>query len=97
MPGSRTLESGDSEFGGHQRVRRSELDRLLEGLQRWKLARPGGARAAAFPRWRSISSKRYPYSSLAINDQIRAEEFIREFNEREKANDIPQLSIPRSQ
>ncbi|HXA53190.1 MAG TPA: alkaline phosphatase family protein, partial [Candidatus Acidoferrum sp.] len=36
---------------------------------------------------------RYPYSSLAINDQIRAEEFIREFNEREKANDIPQLSI----
>jgi YVTN family beta-propeller protein len=51
-----------------------------------------GARCGV-PALAQYSSKRYPYSTLAINDQIRAEEFIREFNEREKANDIPQLSI----
>ena len=39
------------------------------------------------------SSKRYPYPTLAINDQIRAEEYLREFDEREKSGQIPQLSI----
>jgi hypothetical protein len=51
-----------------------------------------GARSGV-PALAQYSSQRYPYPTLAINDQIRAEEFIREFNEREKANDIPQLSI----
>jgi YVTN family beta-propeller protein len=39
------------------------------------------------------ASKRYPYPSLAINDQIRAEEYLREFDEREASGQIPQLSI----
>ena len=39
------------------------------------------------------SSKRYSYPTLAINDQIRAEEYLREFDEREKSGQIPQLSI----
>ncbi len=39
------------------------------------------------------ASKRYPYSTLAINDQIRAEEYLREFDERETSGQIPQLSI----
>jgi phospholipase C len=39
------------------------------------------------------ASKRYPYPTLAINDQIRAEEYLREFDEREKSGQIPQLSI----
>jgi len=40
-----------------------------------------------------FASKRYPYPTLAINDQIRAEEFLREFGEREESGEIPQLSI----
>ena len=40
-----------------------------------------------------LCSQRYPYPTLAINDQIRAEEFLREFGEREKAGSIPHLSI----
>ncbi|MEO8370719.1 MAG: bifunctional YncE family protein/alkaline phosphatase family protein [Candidatus Solibacter sp.] len=39
------------------------------------------------------ASKRFPYPTLAINDQIRAEEWLREFGEYEAANTIPQLSI----
>jgi len=39
------------------------------------------------------SSKRFPYPTLAINDQIRAEEWLREFGEFEKSGGIPQLSI----
>ena len=51
-----------------------------------------GARSGV-PALAAYSSKRYPYPTLAINDQIRAEEFLREFGEREKAGDIPQLTI----
>ena len=51
-----------------------------------------GARSGV-PALAPYASKRYPYPTLAINDQIRAEEFIREFGEREKAGTIPQLSI----
>ncbi len=51
-----------------------------------------GARSGV-PVLAPYASKRYPYPTLAINDQIRAEEFIREFGEREKAGTIPQLSI----
>ncbi|MCU1235865.1 MAG: phosphoesterase family protein [Candidatus Solibacter sp.] len=39
------------------------------------------------------SSKRYPHPSLAINDQIRAEEYLREFGELEASGRIPQLTI----
>jgi hypothetical protein len=39
------------------------------------------------------SNKRYPYSTLAINDQIRAVEFLREFGEFDRAGTVPQLSI----
>jgi hypothetical protein len=51
-----------------------------------------GARSGV-PALAPYSSQRYPYPTLAINDQIRAEEFIREFDEREKAGTVPQLSI----
>jgi hypothetical protein len=37
--------------------------------------------------------KRYPYPTLAINDQIRAEEFLREFAEFEKSGNLPNLVI----
>jgi YVTN family beta-propeller protein len=36
---------------------------------------------------------RYPYPTLAINDQIRAEEFLRDFAEFEKRGDLPSLII----
>jgi YVTN family beta-propeller protein len=39
------------------------------------------------------ASKRYPYPTLAINDQIRAEEYLREFGELEASGQVPQLSI----
>ena len=51
-----------------------------------------GARSGV-PALAPYASQRYPYPTLAINDQIRAEEFIREFDEREKAGTVPQLSI----
>jgi YVTN family beta-propeller protein len=38
-------------------------------------------------------SKRYPNSTLAIPDQIRAEEFLREFAEHEKSGDLQNLTI----
>ena len=37
--------------------------------------------------------KRYPYPTLSINDQIRAEEFLREFAEFEKKGELPNLVI----
>src|SRR5258707_2212997 len=51
-----------------------------------------GARSGV-PALAPYASKRYPYPSLAINDQIRAEEFLREFGEFEKAGTVPQLTI----
>jgi phospholipase C len=39
------------------------------------------------------ASKRYPYPTLSINDQIRAAEYLREFGELEAGGRIPQLSI----
>ncbi|HEY1338733.1 MAG TPA: alkaline phosphatase family protein [Bryobacteraceae bacterium] len=38
-------------------------------------------------------SQRYPNNTLVIPDQIRAEEFQREFKEHEKNNDLPHLNI----
>ncbi len=51
-----------------------------------------GARCGV-PALAPYASRRYPYPTLAINDQIRAEEFLREFGEREKAGTVPQLNI----
>ena len=39
------------------------------------------------------ASKRYPYPTLSINDQIRAAEYLREFDEMEAGGQVPQLSI----
>ncbi|MBZ5585325.1 MAG: hypothetical protein LAQ30_24610 [Acidobacteriia bacterium] len=57
---------------------------------RWQ--RMVGSRAAV-PALQPYSSRRYPNSTLSIPDQIRAEEFLREFAEREKSGDFPNLSL----
>jgi YVTN family beta-propeller protein len=64
----------------------------------WKLYQEGkwqsavGARPGV-PALARYSSVRYPYDSLAISDQIRAEEFLREFGEAEKTGRWRQLTI----
>jgi YVTN family beta-propeller protein len=64
----------------------------------WKLYQEGkwqsavGARPGV-PALARYSSVRYPYDSLAISDQIRADEFLREFGEGEKAGRWHQLTI----
>jgi YVTN family beta-propeller protein len=45
------------------------------------------------PALAKYADKRYPYPTLAINDQIRAEEFLREFAEFEKSGNLPNLLI----
>ncbi|MBS1874379.1 MAG: bifunctional YncE family protein/alkaline phosphatase family protein [Acidobacteria bacterium] len=45
------------------------------------------------PALRPQMSLRYPYSSMAITDQIRADEFLRELAEREKSGAMPHISI----
>ena len=51
-----------------------------------------GARCGV-PALARFCSQTYPYSSLAIPDQIRAEEVLRELAEHEKNNDLANLSI----
>jgi hypothetical protein len=51
-----------------------------------------GARSGV-PALAPYCSKRYPNSTLAIPDQIRAEEFLREFAEHEKNGDLQNLNI----
>ncbi|MGA1996711.1 MAG: alkaline phosphatase family protein [Bryobacteraceae bacterium] len=64
----------------------------------WKLYQEGkwqsavGARPGV-PALARYSSVRYPYDSLSIPDQIRAEEFLREFGEAEKTGHWHQLTI----
>jgi YVTN family beta-propeller protein len=71
---------------------------LLSWSQYWKLYKEGkwqdavGARSGV-PALQPYSSQRYPFSSLAIPDQIRAEEFLRELGEREQTGRMPNLSI----
>jgi YVTN family beta-propeller protein len=71
---------------------------LLSWSEYLKLYREGkwqsvvGARAAV-PALQPYCSQRYPHQSLSIPDQIRAEEFLREFAEREKTGQMPNLSI----
>ncbi|HWC98252.1 MAG TPA: bifunctional YncE family protein/alkaline phosphatase family protein [Candidatus Sulfopaludibacter sp.] len=64
----------------------------------WKLYKEGkwqsavGARSGV-PALQKYSSQRYPYSTLAIPDQIRAEEFLRELAEHEASGKLANLSI----
>jgi YVTN family beta-propeller protein len=51
-----------------------------------------GARSGV-PALAPYCSKRYPNSTLAIPDQIRAEEFLREFAEHEKSGELQNLSV----
>ncbi len=51
-----------------------------------------GARSGV-PALARYCSQRYPYNSLSIPDQIRAEEFLRELGEHEKSGQLPNLSI----
>ncbi len=64
----------------------------------WKLYKEGkwqdavGARSGV-PALQKYCSQRYPYSSLSIPDQIRAEEFLRELAEHEASGKLANLSI----
>jgi YVTN family beta-propeller protein len=51
-----------------------------------------GARSGV-PALAKYADPRFPYPTLAINDQIRAEEFLREFAEFAKRGDLPNLMI----
>ncbi len=70
----------------------------LTWSQYWQLYKAGkwedavGARSGV-PALQPYSSQRYPYSSLIIPDQIRAEEYLRELGEREQSGRMPNLSI----
>jgi YVTN family beta-propeller protein len=48
---------------------------------------------AGVPALAALMSPRYPYSSMAITDQIRADEFLRELGEREKSGSMPHISV----
>ncbi|HTX37119.1 MAG TPA: alkaline phosphatase family protein [Bryobacteraceae bacterium] len=70
----------------------------LSWSQYWQLYKEGkwqdavGARSGV-PALARYCSQRYPFSSLSIPDQIRAEEFLRELGEHEKTGQLPNLSI----
>jgi hypothetical protein len=51
-----------------------------------------GARSGV-PAMQPFCSRRFPHPTLVIPDQIRAEEFLREFRERETSGDVPNLSV----
>ena len=83
-------------------VKRRALD-MTEGdlkswSEYWKLYKEGqwqtavGSRSGV-PALQKYISPRYPNNSTAIPDQIRAEEYLREFAEREKSGQLPQLSV----
>jgi YVTN family beta-propeller protein len=71
---------------------------VLSWFEYFRLYREGkwqeavGARSAV-PALQPYSSQRYPHQTLNIPDQIRAEEFLREFAEFEKSGKLPNLSI----
>ena len=71
---------------------------VLTWSQYWQLYKEGkwqdavGARSGV-PALQPYSSQRYPFSSLVIPDQLRAEEFLRELAEREQSGRLPNLSI----
>lgn len=64
----------------------------------WQLYRSGQWQSAVgckcgVPAIASLVSPRYPHSSTSIPDQIRAEEWLREFAEREKTGVLPNISV----
>lgn len=64
----------------------------------WRMYKDGTWRNAVasrcgVPALARFMNQRYPYSSTSIPDQLRADEFIREFGEFEKSGRLPQLSI----
>jgi YVTN family beta-propeller protein len=71
---------------------------ILSWFEYFRLYREGkwqnavGARSSV-PALQPYSSQRYPHQSLSIPDQIRAEEFLREFAEFEKSGALPNLCI----
>ena len=48
---------------------------------------------AGVPAMKPFMDPRAPHDSMAINDQIRVEEFLREYNEFEAAGKVPNLSV----
>ena len=80
------------------RARDMNEAQTLSWTQYWQLYQQGkwedavGARSGV-PALAPYCSVRYPFSSLSIPDQIRAEEFLRELAEREKSGRMPNISI----
>ena len=81
----------------HQAQDMNERD-ALSWSEYWRLYKEGkwqdavGARSGV-PALAPFCSQRYPYSSLNIPDQIRAEEFLRELAEHEASGQLANLSI----
>ena len=71
---------------------------LLSWSEYWKLFKEGkwenvvGERPGV-PALAKFMSRRYPYNSTSIPDQLRAEEFLRELAEREQSGVMPNLSV----
>jgi hypothetical protein len=81
----------------HQAADMDEKE-ALTWSQYWQRYKAGtwqtavGARSGV-PALQKYCSQRYPYSSLSIPDQIRAEEFLRELAEHEASGHMEQLNI----
>ncbi len=75
-----------------------EGERPMTWSQYWALYQSGQWQSAVgcqagVPALSALMSPRYPHSSMAIPDQIRAEEFLRELGDREKTGSMPHISI----
>src|SRR5574340_1476734 len=71
---------------------------LLTWSEYWRLYKEGKWRDAVgsrsgVPAMQPICSQSYPNNSTSIPDQIRAEEYLREFAEREKSGELPELTV----
>jgi hypothetical protein len=71
---------------------------LLSWSDYWRLYKAGkwqeavGSRSGV-PALQAISSQSYPNSSTIIPDQLRADNFLREFADRDKRGDVPNISV----
>jgi YVTN family beta-propeller protein len=81
-----------------QNVVDMDENELLPWSQYWGLYQSGqwpsevGCQPGV-PALKPIMSPRYPFSTLAITDQIRADEYLRELAEREKSGSLPDISV----
>jgi YVTN family beta-propeller protein len=71
---------------------------LMSWSDYWKLYKEGKWQSAVgersgVPALAKILSARYPFNTTSIPDQIRADEFLREFAEGEKSGVLPNLSV----